>query len=169
MPKEWAPLRGIRLRGSTLVFTDVFVILAERGSVLHCFYFLFVCLSVFSCRMNNWLHQLGELIRQRPFRYRQHLLMRFHSYGTENDTNPKSGTVRQHSHCIFEVFVELAHGSSLLSAGEGPVLILLLQILLSWFTVNLTVRYTLLDEYRACLLSMCSVLFSFVKPISEAI
>lgn len=161
MPKERAPLLGIRLCGLSftlnqlqvcfhLVFTDVFVLLAGPGSVLH--WFFFCCCCCFYCRNNNWLHQLGKRIRWRPFRYRQHLLMRFHnSYGTENDTNQKSGTVRQHYYCIFEVFVELPHGSSLLSAGEHPVLILLLQILLCWFTVNLTVLYMLLDEYCVCL------------------
>lgn len=79
--------------------------------------------------------------------------MRFHySFGAENDTNKKCGTVRQRYYCRFEVFVvELSHGSSLRSAGEHPVLILLLQTLLCGFTVNLTVLYTLLDQYRACL------------------
>lgn len=140
MPKEWAPPLGIRLCGLGFTFTrSVFPF-----SFYWCFCyfsrtpFCFALVLVFTVGLTID-YTSSESFRWRPFRYRQHLLMRFHSsFGTGNETNQKRGTVRQH-YCIFEVFVELSHGSSLLSAGEHPVLILLLRMLLCWFTVNLTV------------------------------
>lgn len=103
---------------------------------------------------------LGNLLEEKPFRYRQRALMRFHySSAQKMRPNRTSGTVSGTPTASSKGFGELSHGSSRPPAREHPVLTPLLQNLLGGFAVNLTILYTLVRRISlyVCVHACCAL------------